>query len=80
MIVFVVLKVVDLVDWLGVEEGCGVVLVGSVLEVLEAGPVVVWVVVVVEGEDDERRVVVEEVVVEEVVVVVCVVLIVVLVD
>lgn len=75
MIVFVVLKVVDLVDWLGVEEGCGVVLVGSVLEALEAGPVVVWVVVVVEGEDDERRVVVEEVVV-----VVCVVLIVVLVD
>lgn len=61
MIVFVVLKVVDLVDWLDVGGGCGVVLVGSLLEVLEAGPVVVWVVEegVVEVVDDGRRVVVE---------------------
>lgn len=71
MIVFVVLKVVDLVDWLGVEEGCGVVLVGSVLEALEAGPVVVWV-VVVEVVGGGRCVVVVEEVVRDVLIVVLV--------
>lgn len=71
MIVFVVLKVVDLVDWLGVEEGCGVVLVGSVLEALEAGPVVVWA-VVVEVVGGGRCVVVVEEVVRDVLIVVLV--------